>query len=64
MDKSLVPLSLEQMEGNIVKDQRVSLATQDKLEYAEEQELDMKSLAANVSRTCPNMQENRGETCL
>ena len=64
LDKSLASPSLEQMKGNIVKDQHVSLATQDKLEYAEEQELDMRSLAANVSRTCPNMQENRGETCL
>ena len=70
MDKSLASPSLEQMKGNIVKDQHVSLATnvslatQDKLEYAEEQELDMRSLAANVSRTCPNMQEKQGETCL
>ena len=64
MDTSLASPSLEQMKGNIVKDQHVSLATQDKSEYVEEQELDMKSLATNVSRACPNMQEKQGETCL
>ena len=64
MDKSLASPSLEQMKGNIVKDQYVSLATQDKLEYAEEQEWGTKSLATNVSRTCQSMQEKQGETCL
>ena len=63
MDKSLASPSLEQMKGNIAKDQRVSLAIQDKLECVKEQELDTRSPASNVSRVCQNMQEKQGETC-